>query len=123
MGLMDKVKTQASQAAQKTQETAQSGKAKYDQAQASRHANAMLQQLGAAVYTERTNRGTADSQAKIDKLISDISAFEQKNDLDLTDQPQPTVPKPGSPADPAGTTEPDTSTSALQADHGTLQGA
>jgi hypothetical protein len=100
MGLMDKVKAQASQVAQKTQETAQSGKAKLDQAQASRHADAMLQQLGTAVYAERSGRGTADSQAKIDKLVNDISAYERDNGLNLTDQPQPTVPQPGSPPDP-----------------------
>jgi len=102
MGLTDKLRAQASQVAQKTQETAQAGKAKYDQAQASRHADAMLQQLGAAVYTERTGRGTADSQAKIEKLINDISAYERENGLNLTDQPQPTVPQPGSPPDGAG---------------------
>ena len=110
MGLMDKVKAQANQVAQKTQETAQSGKAKYDQAQASRHADAMLQQLGAAVYAERTDRGTVDSQAKIDKLISDISAAERENGLNLTDQSHPTVPQPASPADPAGDSKPDTGT-------------
>jgi len=101
MGLMDKVKAQANQVAQKTQETAQSGKAKLDQAQANRHADAMLQQLGAAVYAERTGHGTADSQAKIDKLINDISTYERDNGLNLTDRPQPTVPQPGPPPDPA----------------------
>jgi len=85
MGLMDKVKGQASQLAQKTQETAQGGKAKLDQAQASRRADALLRQLGGAVYAERTGRGTADSQAKIDKLINDTSAVERENDLNLTD--------------------------------------
>ena len=102
MGLMDKVKAQASQVAQKTQDTAQAGKAKYDRAQASRHADAMLQQLGTAMYAERTGRGTADSQAKIDKLVNDISGYERENGLNLTDQPQPTVPQPGSPPDRAG---------------------
>jgi hypothetical protein len=87
MGLTDKVKAQASQVAQKTQERAQAGKAKYDQAQASRHADAMLQELGADVYAQRTGRGTAGSQAEIDKLISDISAYERENGLNLTDQP------------------------------------
>ncbi len=84
MGIMDKAKAQASQVAQKTQETAQAGKAKYDHAQANQHANAMLQQLGAAVYAERTGQGTTDGQAKIDKQVDDISAYARENDLNLT---------------------------------------
>ncbi len=107
MGLMDKVKAQATQVAQKTQETAQGGKAKLDQAQANRRADGMLRQLGAAVYAERTGHGTADSQASIDKQINDISAFDRENGLNLAGQPQPTVPQPGSPVDP------DTSASSL----------
>ncbi len=99
MGLMDKVKAQANQVAQKTQATAHEGKAKLDQAQANRRADALLRQLGAAVYAEHTDRGTAGSQAKIDKLINDISALERENGLNLTDQPQPDVPQPGSPPD------------------------
>ncbi|HXW87511.1 MAG TPA: hypothetical protein VEJ42_04565 [Streptosporangiaceae bacterium] len=99
MGLMDKVKAQATQLAQKTQEAAQEGKAKLDQAQANRRADALLRQLGALVFAERTGRGAADSQAKIDELISTISAHERENGLNLS---QPTVPQPGSPADPAG---------------------
>jgi hypothetical protein len=86
MGITDKAKAKASQAAQKTQETARSGKAKLDKAEASQRANAMLQQLGVSVYTERTGHGTADSQAKIDKQIRDISAYEQENGLNLTSQ-------------------------------------
>lgn len=100
MGLTDKLKAQASQVGQKTHETAQAGKAKYDQAQANRHADAMLKQLGAAVYAEHTGRGTSNSQDRIDKLISDISAYERENGLSLTDQP--TIPQPGSPPDAPG---------------------
>ena len=84
MGIMDKAKAQASQVGQKTQDAAQAGKAKYDQAQANKHANGMLQQLGATVYAERTGHGTADSQAKIDKQINDISAYERENGLNLS---------------------------------------
>jgi hypothetical protein len=103
MGLMDKVKAQASQLGQKAQEAAQEGKARIDQAQASRRGDAMLRQLGALVFAERTGRGTADSQAKIDQLISDISAHEQANGLNLSgDQSQSTVPQQGAPADPQG---------------------
>jgi hypothetical protein len=101
MGLMDKVKAQASQLAQKTQEAAQEGKAKLDQAQANRRGDALLRQLGAAVYAERTGRGTADSQSKIDKLISDISAHERENGLNLADQAPSGPSQPGFPADPA----------------------
>jgi len=92
MGLMDRVKAQATQLGQKAQEAAQEGKARIDQAQANRRGDAMLRQLGIAVYEERTNRGSPDSQAKIDRLISDISAHERENGLNLSDQPQSSMP-------------------------------
>ncbi len=101
MGLMDKVKAQATQLAQKTQEAAQEGKAKLDQAQANRRGDMLLRQLGAAVYAERTGRGTADTQATIDQLVSAISAHERENGLNLA---ATTVPQPGSPADQPGST-------------------
>jgi hypothetical protein len=91
---MDRVKAQANQLAQMTQEAAQEGKARIDQAQASRRGDALLRQLGAAVYADRTGRGTPDTQAKIDQLVSDISAHEQANGLNLT-SPQSTWPQPG----------------------------
>lgn len=92
MGLMDKFKTQATQLAQE-------GKARYDQAQANRRADALLRQLGAAVFAERTGRGTSDSQTKIDQLVSALSEHERESGLDLA---QATVPQPSSPADEGG---------------------
>jgi hypothetical protein len=82
---MDKVKAQANQLAQQTREAAEQGKAKLDQAQANRRADQMLRQLGTLVFAERTGRGTADSQAKIDQLITDISAHERENGVNLAD--------------------------------------
>ncbi len=70
MGLMDKVKAQATQLAQKTQDTARDSMAKFDQSQANRHGDAMLRNLGAVVYAERSGRGTADSAAEIDRLVA-----------------------------------------------------
>jgi hypothetical protein len=99
MGLMDKVKAQATQLAQKTQEAAQEGKNRLDQAQASRRGDVLLRQLGAAVFAERTGRGTADTQSTIDQLVSAISAHERENGLNLT---QATVPPPGSSTDEPG---------------------
>jgi hypothetical protein len=103
MGLMDKVKAQATLAAQKAQEAAQQGKGKLDQAQANRRGDAMLRQLGAVVFAERTGRAGPDSQAKMEQLISDISAHERENGLNLAgDQPQQTVPQQNFPAGSPG---------------------
>jgi hypothetical protein len=79
MGLMDKVKEQATVLAQKTQDTARDSRAKLDQVQVKRRADAMLRDLGAAVYAERTGRSTAETDAKIDKLVSDLTAFETEH--------------------------------------------
>jgi hypothetical protein len=104
MGLMDRVKAQATQLAQKTQEAAAEGKARLDQAQANRRGDALLRNLGAVVYAERTGRGGPDSQAKIDKLIDDLSAHEKENGLNLAgDQPQAGGESPqGSATDSSG---------------------
>jgi hypothetical protein len=89
MGLMDRVKAQASQLAQQAMDATQEGKARLDQAQAGRRADAMLRQLGALVFADRTGRGTPDTQAKVDQLVNDISAHEQANGLNLTADPAP----------------------------------
>lgn len=101
MGLMDRVKAQANQLAQMTQDAAQEGRNRIDQAQAGRRGDVLLRQLGATVYADRTGRGTPDGQAKIEQLISEISAHEQQNGLNLTSPqpgwPQPNAPQPGGP--------------------------
>jgi hypothetical protein len=102
MGLMDRVKAQAAQIAQQAQEAAQEGRARLDQVQASRRGDVLLRQLGAAVFAERTGRGSADSQAKIDRLINDLAAYERQNGLDLTNPAQPGFPQPGFPASAPG---------------------
>jgi hypothetical protein len=100
MGLMDKVKAQANQLAQKTQGAAQEGKARYDQAQANRRGDALLRRLGALVFADQTGRGTPDSRANIDQLVGTISAHEQQYGLNLAQAEAP-VPPPGSPGDQA----------------------
>ncbi len=111
MGLMDKVKAQANQLGQKTQDAAREGKARLDQAQANRRADALLRNLGALVYAERTNRGTPGTQDQITKLISDIQAHEAENGINLspsgstsgsTTVPPQGGPSNGSPGGPAG---------------------
>lgn len=98
MGLMDKVKAQAGQLAQKTQDTAREGKARLDQAQANRRGDQLLRNLGALVYAERTNRGTPDTDDQIDKLVKDIQAHEAENGLNLSQASSANVPPQGGPA-------------------------
>jgi hypothetical protein len=81
MGLMDKVRAQGTQLAQKAQETAHEGKVKLDQANAKRRADAMFRDLGATVYAERTGRGTPDSKGKIDRLVEALSRQEASQGL------------------------------------------
>ena len=85
MGLMDRVKEQAAMAAQRasqlTQEAAQQGKAKMDQAQAKRRADAMFRDLGAAVYAERTGRGGTDTADKVERLVNALQQQESEQGL------------------------------------------
>jgi len=102
MGLMDRVKAQAAQIAQQAQEAAQEGRSRLDQVQAGRRGDVLLRQLGVAVFAERTGRGAADSQAKIDQLINDLAAYERENGLNLTSPTQQSFPQPGFPASAPG---------------------
>jgi hypothetical protein len=98
---MDKVKAQATVLAQKTQETARESKVKFDQAQAKRHGDVMLRNLGAAVYAQRTGRATPGTPAEIDKLVADIKAHEAEHGINLApesgDQPQASPPPADAP--------------------------
>jgi hypothetical protein len=87
MGLMDRVREQAAQLAQKTQEAAQEGRVMLDQAQARRRADAMFRDLGAAVYAERTGRGGPDGAAKIDRLVKALSRQEAEQGLGDSSSP------------------------------------
>jgi hypothetical protein len=87
MGLMDKVRAQAAQIAQKTQETARDSKVKFDQAQAKRRGDVMLRNLGAVVYADRTGRGTQETAAEIDRLVTEITSHEAENEISLAREP------------------------------------
>jgi len=100
MGLMDKVRAQGSQLAQVAQDAAREGKVKLDQAQAKRRADALFRDLGAAVYAERTGRGSPDSKERIDRLVDALSR--QEADQGLGD-PDGKAPSGESPSGESGT--------------------
>ena len=61
MGLMDKMKEQAVVALNKAQKGVSQSKAKIDEAQAKRQWDALLRNLGAAVYAEQREGGSSDA--------------------------------------------------------------
>jgi len=111
MGLMDRVKEQAAQLAQKTQvvaqEVAKEGKAKADQIQAKRRADAMFRDLGAAVYAQRTGRAGTDTADKIERLVNALQQQEAQEGLgDTQSAAAPAATGAEPPAGTGATSEP-----------------
>jgi hypothetical protein len=82
MGLMDRVKAQATSLAQQ----ANQGMAKLDNLPAQRRADALLRSLGVAVLAERTGRASGDTEAQISRILADIAQHEQQYNVNLVQQ-------------------------------------
>ena len=76
MGFMDKVKAQAEVGMAKANDLTKAGQEKLDQASAKHRADGMLHDLGAALYAERVGRGTEESAAEVERLVTDLQAYE-----------------------------------------------
>jgi hypothetical protein len=79
MGLMDKMKAQATQVAQRAQEAGKAGQAKLEEAQAKRRADALLRDLGAAIYSERRDGPTPETEERIEQLVAQLSRHEAEH--------------------------------------------
>jgi hypothetical protein len=79
MGLLDKVKAQATAATTMAKDAAQKGQAKLDEVQSKKGADGMLRDLGAAVYASKTGRGTPSTDADIDRLVTALQAHESEH--------------------------------------------
>jgi hypothetical protein len=78
MGLLDKVKAQATAATAVAKDAAQKGQAKLDEVQAKKGADGMLRDLGAAFYATKTGRATPSTDADIDRLVAALQAHESE---------------------------------------------
>jgi len=76
MGFMDKVKAQAEVGMAKANDLTKAGQEKLDQASAKHKADGMLHDLGAALYAERVGRGTEESAADVERLVTELRAYE-----------------------------------------------
>ncbi len=73
MGLMDKVKQQAST-------TAKQAQGKIDQLQEKRKVDQLLHDLGALYYASRKGTASGDSSAEMDRLIGEIASHQANID-------------------------------------------
>jgi hypothetical protein len=78
MGFLDKAKQQATQLAQKAQEGVKTGQAKLDQVQSKKKEDALLRDLGAAFFAEKTGRGTGETAGEIEQLLSELRSYESE---------------------------------------------
>jgi hypothetical protein len=92
MGLLDKVKAQAATATATARDVAkdaaQKGQARLDSIQAKRVADALLHDLGAAVYAQRTGRGAEGSESDVERIVASLRAYEAEHgavDLGVSD--------------------------------------
>ena len=76
MSFFNKVKEQASAAADKAKEAGKAGQAKLDAMQAKRKADGLLHDLGAAIYADRTGRGNDQTKKDADRIVQELKDYE-----------------------------------------------
>src|SRR5580658_8419592 len=79
MGLLDKVKAQATAATEMAKDAAQKGQAKLEEVQSKKGADGMLRDLGAAYYATRTGRATPTTEADITRLVTAVQEHESQH--------------------------------------------
>ena len=94
MGLLDKVKAQATVLADKAQTGVQQGQVKLQEMQSGKQVDHLLRELGAYVFLSERNRNQPDSDAKVAGLMAQLDA------LEAAGSPVPVTPEPV--AAPAG---------------------
>jgi hypothetical protein len=79
MALVDKVKNQAAQLAQKAQEAGKVGQAKIEEIQARRQADAALRELGRLVYHQVKAGGTLAMTPEMESRVAEVSVYEDEH--------------------------------------------
>jgi hypothetical protein len=103
MGLMDKVKSQATQLAEKAQQAGQAGQAKLAEVQAKRKADALLLELGGITYTQRMGRAEAGADARATELVGLVQAYEAEHGSVSVTSANAAVAETTGVVDPGGT--------------------
>jgi len=99
MGLLDKVKAQATAATAVAKDAAQKGQAKLDEVQSKKGADSLLRDLGAAFYATKTGRATPSTDSDIDRLVAALQTHESEHGA-LTLAPESAAAAPTATATP-----------------------
>lgn len=94
MSLLDKVKAQAQTASAVAKDAAQKGQVKIDEMQQKRTADALLRDLGAAVYAQRTGRETPTTGDDIERVANALGQHEKDHGEISLDLESPAVAPP-----------------------------
>ena len=105
MGLLDKVKAQATAATEMAKDAAAKGQAKMNDVQAKKTADGMLRDLGAAYYATRTGRSTPTTEADMAQLVTSLQAHESEHGQ-ITLAPESAAAAPTATAAGAGSAPP-----------------
>ena len=103
MGLMDKVKAQATQLADKAQQAGQAGQAKLADIQAKRKGDALLLELGGIAYSQRMGRTDASADGRVIEIVGLVQAFEAEHGPIQVTSANAAVAETTGVVDPAGT--------------------
>ena len=103
MGLMDKVKAQATQLADKAQQAGQAGQAKLADIQAKRKGDALLLELGGITYSQRMGRTDASADGRVIEIVGLVQAFEAEHGPIQVTSANAAVAETTGVVDPAGT--------------------
>src|SRR5258707_13707521 len=107
MGLLDKVKAQATAATEMAKDAAAKGQAKMNEAQAKKAADGMLRDLGAAFYATKTGRSTPTTDAEMERLVAAPPAPESAHgQITLPPAPAAAAPAAAPPRDGAAAAPP-----------------
>ncbi len=79
MGLLDKVKAQATAATEMAKDAAQKGQAKLSEVQSNKASDAILRDLGAAYYATQTGRSTPNTESDIARLVAALQTHEAEH--------------------------------------------
>jgi hypothetical protein len=101
MGLMDKVKSQATQLVDKAQQAGQAGQAKLAEVQAKRKADALLLELGGIVFSEKMGRADAASETRATELVDLLQKHEAEHGAVAVTSAAPAVAETTGVVDPA----------------------